>query len=83
MASALQRAENHAQQTIEFGSSGTGRHGGIQDLQGHAAINRQCQSSLASPQKACIFFGAISSAAASARALSLRRSSCWSRLISR
>jgi len=78
-APALQRGEAHAQQTSEFASPGTGRYGGIQDLQRPAAINRSGQSSSASPQKAWIFFEAISNAAASASALSLRRSSCWSR----
>jgi hypothetical protein len=86
-APALQRGEAHAQKTSDFASPGTGRYGGIQDLQRPAAINRSGQSSSASPQKAWIFFEAYffaeacgySNAAASARVLSLRRSSCCSR----
>jgi hypothetical protein len=54
----------------------------IKDLQSLLAVVGRGQSSPASSQKACIFFEAISSAAASASAFSLRRSSCLSRLIS-
>ena len=49
----------------------------IKDLQSLLAINRRRQSSRSSPQKAWIFFAAMSSAAASARAFSLRLSSCY------
>lgn len=64
---ALQGGEPYPQQTSEFASPGTGRHGATHDLQCPTAINRRGQSPSFSPQKAWIFFEAISSAAASAR----------------
>ena len=80
---ALQRGEPHAQQRRHRSGPCTSRDGLIEDLQGLTTILRWGQSPSSSPQEAWIFFEAISNAAASARALSLRRSSCWSRLISR
>gem|GEM_PF-1497324 len=80
---ALQRAQAHAQQLGQLTGSGTVGKALIENLQGLPAIVRGRQSSPSSPQKAWIFFAANSSAAASARAFSLRRSSCLSCLISR
>jgi hypothetical protein len=60
--------------------SGTSTSGNplIHDLQSLLAVVGRGQSSASSPQKAWIFFAAKSSAAATASALSLRRSSCYS-----
>ena len=47
---ALQRGEAHAQQCGHLSGPCTGRHGGIEDLQGLAAILRGGQSTSSSPQ---------------------------------
>jgi hypothetical protein len=82
-APALQRGQPHAKQQRQLMGPGTVSNALIEDLQSLLAINRRRQSSPSSPQKAWIFFAAMSSAAASARAFSLRRSSCFRSLISR
>ena len=82
-APALQRGQPHAQQQRQLMGSDAISDALIEDLQSLLAINRRRQSSASSPQKAWIFFAAMSSAAASARAFSLRLSSCFRRLISR
>ena len=65
-----------------FNGAGTSSNPFLKDLKGLLAIVRGRQSSPSSPLKAWIFFAAINSAAASARAFSLRRKSCFSCLIS-
>lgn len=82
-APALQRRKPHAQQQGQRTGPGTIRHSLVQDLQGLLAVGGRRQWSASSPQKAWIFFLAISSAAASAKAFSFRLSSWLSRLISR
>ena len=77
-APALQRRQTHAQQQRQLTGTGTDSDALIEDLQSLLAINRRRQSSASSPQKALIFFAAINRAAASARAFSLRLSSCYS-----
>jgi len=87
---ALQGGEPNAQQSDHFSGPSTGRHSSIEALKSLAAILRFGQPPSSSPQLAWIFLEAYcfaargySSAAASARALSLRRNSCYSRLIYR
>jgi len=82
-APSLQRGEADAQKRSQLMGTSPISHALIQDLQSLLADDRRGQSSASSPQKAWIFFAANSSAAASARAFSLRRSSCLSCLISR
>ncbi len=79
-----------AQAVGQFTGAGTSSNPFLKDLKGLLAIVRGRQSSPSSPQKAWIFFAAYrcaeacgyNSAAASARAFSLRRRSCFSCLIS-
>ncbi len=70
-APALQRGEPHAQQQSQFAVTGTVSDAFIQDLQGLLAIVIRRQSSPSYPQKAWIFFAAMSSDAASVRVFSL------------
>ena len=79
----LQCGVPQAQQNGHLTGSCAASHRCLKNFQGFAAICRCGQSPSSSPQFAWIFFEAISSAAASAKALSLRRSSCGNRLISR
>jgi hypothetical protein len=80
---ALQAAEPYAQGPGQLIGAGACGDSLIEDPMSLPAIVRGRQSSPSSPQKAWIFFAAISRAAASERALSLRRSSCFRRLIDR
>ena len=82
-APSLQRGEANAQQQGQLSGTSTSGNPLIHDLQSLLAVFGRGQSSASSPQKAWIFFAANSSAAASASAFSLRRSSCLSCLISR
>jgi hypothetical protein len=66
-APALQRRQTHAQQQRQLMGPGAVSDALIEDLQSLLTINRRRQSSPSSPQKAWIFFAAMSSAAASAR----------------
>ena len=75
---ALQRGEANTQQQGQLSGTSTSGNTIIDDLQSLLAVFGRGQSSASSPQKAWIFFAANSSAAASARAFSLRRSSCYS-----
>ena len=79
----LQGAQPHPKQLGQFAGPGDPFQALFQDLQSPPAIIRRRQASPSSPQRAWIFFAANSKAAASAKALSFRRSSCCSRLISR
>ena len=75
---ALQRGEANTQQQGQLSGTSTSGNTLIDDLQSLLAVFGRGQSSASCPQKAWIFFAANSSAAASARAFSLRRSSCYS-----
>ena len=74
----LQRGEANTQQQGQLSGTSTSGNPLIDDLQSLLAVFGRGQSSASSPQKAWIFFAANSSAAASASAFSLRRSSCYS-----
>jgi hypothetical protein len=74
----LQRGEANTQQQGQLSGTSTSGNTLIHDLQSLLAVFGRGLSSASSPQKAWIFFAANSSAAASASAFSLRRSSCLS-----
>jgi hypothetical protein len=79
----LQRGEANTQQQGQLSGTSTSGNTLIHDLQSLLAVFGRGHSSASSPKKAWIFFAANSSAAASASAFSLQRSSCLSCLISR
>lgn len=74
----LQRGEANTQQQGQLSGTSTSGNPLIHDLESLLAVFGRGHSSASSPQKAWIFFAANSSAAASASAFSLRRSSCYS-----
>ena len=87
---ALQVGKAHAMQFGKLARPCVGPHRGIEDLQDLPGMLQGRQWSPSSPQKAWIHFAAYccavigySRAAASARAFSLPRNSCCSRLVSR
>lgn len=79
----LQRAQPHTKQFGQLAGPCARFQALLKNLQSPPAIIRRRQASPSSPQRVWIFFAANSNAAASAKALSFRRSSCCSRLISR
>jgi hypothetical protein len=74
----LQRGEANTHQQGQLSGTSTSGNPLIHELQSLLAVVGRGQSSSSSPQKAWIFFAGNSSAGASARTFSLRRSSCYS-----